>query len=137
MDDLVKDSDITEKTKKEDKEPRYNRKAITYTVDFFIVLLAIMAFVITSYIAGETTFKWLCFLYAVPVLLIVRLVLNSVWFNPRNNYGIISALMWSVLAGIHLTFSYFKINIPLIYLLGIAGQIIIIIWSFIKNKKDK
>ena len=32
---------------------------------------------------------------------------------------------------------YFKINIPLIYLLGIAGQIIIIIWSFIKNKKDK
>ena len=137
LDDLVKDSDITEKNKKEDKEPRYNRKAITYTVDFFIVLLAIMAFVITSYIAGETTFKWLYFLYAVPVLLIVRLVLNSVWFNPRNNYGIISALMWSVLAGIHLTFLYFKINIPLIYLLGIAGQIIIIIWSFIKNKKDK
>ena len=50
---------------------------------------------------------------------------------------IISGLMWSVLAAVHITFLYFKINVALIYFLGAAGQIVIIMWSFIKKPKTK
>ncbi|MBQ8859309.1 MAG: hypothetical protein IJ012_05910, partial [Clostridia bacterium] len=62
-------------------------------------------------------------------------VFNSLWFNPRNNYYIISLLMWSLLAAVHFTFLYFGINIALIYLLGVAGQIVIVLWSFIRKPK--
>ena len=83
------------------------------------------------------TFQWLYFVYALPVALIIKLVFNSIWFNPRNNYFIISALVWSILAAIHITFLYFKINVALIYLLGIVAQITIILWSFLKKPKIK
>jgi uncharacterized membrane protein len=74
--------------------------------------------------------------YALPIVLIVKLVFNSIWFNPRHNYLIISALVWSILAAIHITFLYFKQNVALIYLLGVAGQIVIFLWSRI-NKPHK
>ncbi|MBR6766169.1 MAG: hypothetical protein IKM06_06760, partial [Clostridia bacterium] len=73
------------------------------------------------------------FVYALPVVLIVQLVFNSVWFNPRRNYYIISFLMWSILAAIQITFWFFNIDIRLIYLLGIAGEAIIVLWSLIKK----
>jgi hypothetical protein len=82
------------------------------------------------------SFQWLYFIYALPVVLIVRLIFNSVWFNPRHNYLIISLLMWSILSAIHITFLYFDVNVSLIYLLGVAGEIVIVLWSFI-NKPRK
>ena len=78
------------------------------------------------------TFGMMCVL---PVVLIIALVFNSVWFNPRTNYVIISGLMWSILAAIHMTFLYFRKSVFLIYLLGVAGQIVIILWSFIKKPR--
>ncbi len=116
-------------------EAKYNRRAITYISESVAWIGAIFAFIITSLITGEATFQWLYFAYALPVVLIIRLVFNSIWFNPRHNYWIISALVWSVLAAIHITFLYFGIQVGLIYLLGIAGQIVIVLWSFIKKPK--
>ena len=128
-----------EETVKENKqkETKYNRKVISYISESVALFIAIFAFIITSLITEEATFQWLYFVYALPIVLIVKLVFNSIWFNPRNNYFIISALMWSILAAIHITFLYFKINVALIYLLGIAGQIVVILWSFIKKPKSK
>ena len=119
------------------KEVKYNRRAIAYISESVGWIVAILAFIITTLVLKETTFQWLYFVYALPVVLIVKLVLNSIWFNPRHNYYIISALMWSLLASIHITFLYFGINVSLIYLLGIAGQIVIILWSFINKPKIK
>ena len=119
------------------KEVKYNRRAIAYISESVGWIVAILAFIITTLVSKETTFQWLYFVYALPVVLIVKLVLNSIWFNPRHNYYIISALMWSILASIHITFLYFGINVSLIYLLGIAGQIVIILWSFINKPKIK
>ena len=70
-----------------------------------------------------------------PIALIVKLVFNSIWFNPKHNYYIISLLMWSILAAVHITFLYFEINVALIYLLGAIGQVIIVMWSFIGKPK--
>ena len=65
------------------------------------------------------------------------LVFNSIWFNTRHNYYIISLLLWSLLASVHITFLYFRINVALIYLFGVAGQIVIVLWSSISKPKSK
>lgn len=138
LDYLVRAENL-DRTVKENKisQTRYNRKVIAYISESIVWFAVIFAFILTSLITSEATFQWLYFVYALPVALIIKLVFNSIWFNPRNNYFIISALVWSILAAIHITFLYFKINVALIYLLGIVAQITIILWSFLKKPKIK
>ena len=139
LDYLVKaeHDDVQEVQKPALEEPKYNRKAIAYISESVAWILAIAAFILTTLIMGRVTFQYLYFVYALPAVLIVRLVFNSIWFNPRNNYYIISFLMWSILAVLHLTFLYFGINIALIYLIGAAGQAVILLWSRISKPKRK
>lgn len=138
LDYMVRSENIEEQVKEnKQKEARYNHRVITYISESCAWFVALFAFIITSLIMREMRFQWLYFVYAIPIVLIIRLVFNSIWFNPRNNYLIISALMWSVLAAIQVTFLYFKIDVALIYLLGVAGQIVIVLWSFIKKPKKK
>jgi len=117
------------------KESRYNHRVITYIVEGSVWFIAFLAFIITTLIVQRIGFQWLYLVYATPIVMIIRLVFNSIWFNPRHNYVIISMLMWSILATIHLTFWHFGINVALIYLVGIAGELIIILWSFLKKPK--
>lgn len=136
LDSLVR----SEKIKKEIQEPKtekktYNHRAIAYVAESTAWIIAVLAFIITTLILKKTTFQWLYFVYALPIVMIVKLVFNSIWFNPRHNYLIISALMWSILATIHITFMYFGINVSLVYILGIAGETVIVLWSFIKKPK--
>ena len=136
LDYMVRSENIEEKVvEHKKKEAKYNHKVITYISEGAVWFVAMFAFIITSLISKHAAFQWLYFIYAFPIVMIIRLVFNSIWFNKRKNYLIISALMWSVLATIHITFWYFKINVALIYLLGVVGEIIIVLWSFIKKPK--
>lgn len=137
LDYLVKENleDIVVEHKKQ--EIKYNRRAVSYIAEGGAWIAAIFAFIITTLITDKMTFQWLYFVYALPLVLIVKLIFNSIWFNPRHNYLIISALMWSVLATIHITFLYFKIDVSIIYLLGVAGQVITVLSSFIHKPKNK
>lgn len=138
IDYLVKSENIEEVVHEHKNENgKYNRRVISYIAESTGWIVAIFAFIITTLILNQMLFQWLYFVYTLPIVLIVKLVFNSIWFNPRHNYLIISALMWSILAAVHITFLYFKINVSLIYLMGIAGQIIIILWSFINKPKTK
>ena len=118
-------------------EKKYNRRAIAYISESIGWIVAILAFIITTLILDKITFQYLYFFYALPVVMIVKLVFNSIWFNPRRNYYIISLLMWSLLVAIHITFLHFGTNVALIYLLGAAGQIVIVLWSFIRKPNNK
>lgn len=138
LDDFVRAKNIKKSmTQNKTEEVKYNRRVISYISESVGFFVAIFAFIITTLILQKTTFQWLYFVYALPVALIVKLVFNSIWFNPRHNYLIISALMWSLLSAVHITFLYFGINVALIYLLGAAGQSVIVLWSFIKKPKCK
>lgn len=119
------------------EETKYNRRVIAYISESVPVLVAIFAFIITTLIIGDTTFQWLYFIYALPLAFVVELIFNSVWFNPRRNYFIVSELMWSILVAIHTTFLYFDIDVGLVYLIGVAGQVVVVLWSFIKVPKKK
>jgi len=63
----------------------------------------------------------------------VILVMNSIWGNRRKNYLIISLLMWSLLAAAYLSAVVY--NPWLVFVLGVPGQIIIVLWSKLKKNK--
>lgn len=136
LDYLVKSQNIEDVVRIDNSgKKKYNRKVIACISESVGWVAAIFAFIITSLIIKETTFQWLYFVYALPIVLIVKLVFNSIWFNPRHNYVIISALMWSLIAAVHITFLYFNVNVSLIYFLGVVGQAVIVLWSFINRTK--
>ena len=96
-----------------------------------------LIFVILDLLPGERGGAWLSFIWAVPVGSIVWLVFNSIWFNRHLNYLIISILVWSTLAATHITALFFGVNIWLIYVLGVPGQAIILLWSKMRGWKKK
>ena len=138
LDSLVRSENMkTAVNECKSEEVKYNRRVIAYISESVGFFVAILAFIITTLIIQKTTFQWLYIVYSVPVVLVVKLVFNTIWFNPRRNYLIVSALMWSVLSGIHITFLYFGINVALVYLIGVVGQVIIVLWSFLKKQKTR
>lgn len=136
LDYLVRSENVEEAVSEcKKKEVTFNRRAVSYIAEGGGWIVALFAFIITTLITNHMTFQWLYFVYALPVVLIIKLIFNSIWFNSRYNYLIISALLWAILATIHITFLYFKINVSLIYLLGVAGQFVIVLASRIKKQR--
>ncbi len=111
-----------------------NRGFIAGICILLVWLVATTAFVLVEIVTGEIRIHWLVFVYAVPVSMIVWLILNSIWFNRRRNYLIVSLLMWSVLAALYLSLLPFSFKIWLIFAIGIPAQIIIILWSRLHTK---
>lgn len=114
---------------------KYSRTVITLIAVLCVWFIALLSFVLITLIAPSIKLVWLAFVYAVPVTAIVWLVLNSIWFNQKTNYLIISLLMWSAIASIHITCQHLGLgNVWLLYLLGIPSQAVILLWSFMKKK---
>lgn len=115
---------------------RFHRRALITCICVLLVwLLATLAFVVVMPL--QTAFQaWLVFIYAVPLSLVVWLVFNSVWFNKKINYVVISLLVWSALASVHLTalVLFSMRGLWLVYLLGVPGQVIILLWSGIGRR---
>lgn len=116
---------------------KLNHGFITGMCLVLVWLIALGAFVIGDIFREYTMgHHYIVFLYAVPVTFIVWLVFNSIWFNSRRNFPIISLLVWSILATLHISvFMFTKQNLYKIYLLGIPAQIIIFFWSRLKKSK--
>lgn len=135
LDYLVTEEHSKEEVSKYANAPRYSRGIITSLAVLIVWFVAVSVFVIVSSASSKFTLQWMTFVYAVPVSMIVWLVMNSIWFNRRRNYLIISILTWTVLVSIHLSFLVFSsLNIWMIYLIGIPAQIMILLWSNIKKK---
>ena len=120
-----------------DKNYRRNCYIITGTSIFIVALMATLIFVILAMIFPGTSYPWLCYAYSVPAALIVWLVFNSIWFNPRKNFMIVSLLVWSLLLALYMTFSMLGFYIWPILLVGIPAQMIIVVWSKLKNKNKE
>lgn len=112
---------------------RHNRGVIVALAGLLVWLLATIAFVALDIFAPNLNGAAMAFLYALPWTAIVVLVFNSIWFNRRWNYAIISVLMWSLLLSIYLSFPAHHLS--QIFLVGIPAQIIIIVWSRLRPTK--
>lgn len=112
-----------------------NRTFITGMSVLLVWLVATLVFVILDLTLSYSNILWLCFVYAIPLTMIVWLVFNSMWFSKRRNFLIISLLMWTALMAIHMTLMAVNCNIWPIFLLGIPAQAIIIMWSKLRFKR--
>jgi transcriptional regulator with XRE-family HTH domain len=135
--DYLLESDHGEKPKPAQESPGYvhrNRKVTTTLSVLLVWFVATVLYVVMDLVISASVFKWLPFAWAVPVSMIVCLVFNSIWFNRRRNYGIISILMWTGLVCVVLTVAACGFWPWKLFYLGITGQIAIILWSRYKRK---
>ena len=89
------------------KHQRRNHRIITVMSCVLVWLIAVFIHATVNAALPEEGKLWLIYLYAVPTTLVVFLVLNSVWGNRRNNFLIISALIWSFLACVYVSVRLF------------------------------
>lgn len=93
--------------------------------------LALLVFIVLN-LAGITQF--VIFIYALPISFITLLVMNSKWGRIHMNLYIISALIWSLLLTLYMTFyTFMNANWWILFLLGIPAQLIVLL-SFKKPK---
>lgn len=120
----------TEKKREYTKRQRCNHRLITIMSCVLVWLVAVFIHTGVNAALPEEGKLWMIYLYAVPITLVVFLVLNSVWGNRRNNFLIISALIWSFLACVYISIQLFvSVNMWLLFMIGIPAQIIVGLWS--------
>ena len=110
-----------------------NHQLITLISLLGVLYSALMVFIVL-WSLGQA--EWFVFLAALPASAVVYLVLNSVWGNRKNNVYIISALLWaSILVTYMGLLLYGGRNLWLLFLLGVPGQLVVILASKIVVKR--
>lgn len=128
--EILMSPDAEDEAEKNRRRRQINRRVVTSSSVLMVWLVATFAFVIARLAAPGAGGSWLAFIYAVPLSFVVWLIFNSIWFRGRRNFLVISLLMWSTFATIHVTCVTMSIpDVWLIYFLGVPGQAIILTWS--------
>ena len=104
-----------------------NKNIILGLSSILVWFVALLIYVVVS--SFDLPYSWLAFFYAIPANCIVLLSLRSAWHDFRWNRALISGIMWGSLASIHMTLlTLVDFNMWKIYLLGILGQLAILLW---------
>lgn len=121
----------------EDAQNRHTVRTRGFVTGMSVLLVwlaAVMMFIVFDTMSANPLFHWFVFACAVCASLILWLVMNSIWFNRRRNYLIISLLMWSILILLYMSVWLLTDRMLwLIFILGIPGQAIIVMWSNLKQ----
>ena len=139
---LEEDHEPAPSTVKPDSEPEpshhvRNRAVVTLLSLLIVWFLAALIFAVLDTFWPDLHGGWLAFIYAVPVSMIIWLVFNSLWFNTRRNYLIISLLMWTSLASLFVNAAAMGYPFWRFLFLGIPGQLAIYAWSRFKLRPNK
>lgn len=119
------------------EKPKANKNVIAMLASVLVWFVALLTFVALSYVLIPKS--WIVFIYAVPVNAIVLLSLFSAWKMFRLNPLFISLIVWGGLLSLYISALLFMdFNMWMVFLLGIPGQIAILLWFRIykSNKKD-
>lgn len=113
-----------------------DKKIILMLSSLLVWFVALFAFVILS--SFNVAMTWIAFIYSIPVNAIVLLSLRSAWRDFRWNQVLISTIMWGSLLSIFMTLLiFFKINMWKLFMLGIPGQIAILLWFRLYRRSGK
>lgn len=104
-----------------------DKRIIWHLSSLLVWFVALLLYVVFASLDVENS--WLAFFYAVPADAIVLLSLRSAWHDFRWNRALISAIMWGALVSLYVTLLVLaNLNIWRILLLGIPGEIAILLW---------
>ena len=119
------------------REKRRNHAIIIGMAVLLVWLVAYVIFLAMLPAEPSWEVRLLPFIYAVPVSMLVWLILNAIWFSIRKTFLIASLLMWTLLIAVFVHFLLFGKNIWLVLLLGIPGQIIILLSAGLNYKESR
>ena len=115
---------VVEKTLKR----KANKSIILCLSSVLVWFVALLVFVMWDIL--ELPYGYLAFVYALPADCIVLLSLRSAWRDFRRNRLLVSGIMWGTLASVYITlFIFASVNLWKLFLLGIPGQIAILLWG--------
>lgn len=113
-----------------------NKKVILGLSSLLVWFVALFIFVVVSSL--DIPKSWVAFFYAIPADAIVQLSLRSAWHDFRLNKTLISIIMWGSVLSVYMTLLVFwSLNIWKIFLLGIPGQVAILLWFRMYRKTPK
>ncbi len=124
--------DVVEKRLKR----KANKRIILGLTTVLVWFVALLLFVILSSL--NITNTWMAFIYAIPANAIVLLSLRSAWHDFRWNQFLISAIMWGCIFSVYTSlFVFGHLNIWKVFLLGIPGQLAVVLWFQLYRKQPK
>ncbi len=113
-----------------------NKRSIMGLASLCVWFVALFLFVLLSSL--DVPKSWMAFAYAVPADAIVRLSLLSAWRDFRWNKWLVSAIVWGAILSVYLTLLiFFNKNIWKIFLLGIPGQLAVLLAFRIKAPRKE
>lgn len=113
-----------------------DKRIILGLSSILVWFVALFLFVVLS--SFDIPKTWMSFVFAIPANAIVLLSLRSAWHDFRWNQILISTIMWGCLLSLYLTFLVFwNLNNWKLLLLGIPGQIAILLWFRLYLKAPK
>lgn len=127
IDSLLDESPIETKVNTKEKNKIITNKIIITLLSITLVWATSLILFTLGVLGTEPTYQWKLFIWSLPVTFVVILIFNSVWGRARYNYAISSVLMWTLLLAFHLQLN--RDFMWMIYLLGIPGQIAIVLAS--------
>lgn len=113
-----------------------NKKIILGLSSLLVWFVALLVYVVVS--SMDIPNSWVAFFYAVPADAIVQLSMRSAWHDFRWNKTLISIIVWGSLLSIYMTLLVFwGFNIWKLFLLGVPGQLAILLWFRMYRKSPK
>ena len=110
---------------------KINKDIITLFASVIVWLVAVVVFVFLELLLPQFDKSWLCFIYAIPVSLIVLFIFNNIFKRHLMSFILISLLIWGILLSIFLSLRI--VNIWLIFIIGIPLQILTVLWYILKR----
>lgn len=106
-----------------------NKNIILMLSSLLVWFVALFVYVVLSTFELTDPYSTMLFPYAIPANAIVLLSLRCAWRDFRWNKVLISVIVWGFLFSFHVTiFMIWHIHLWKMYLLGIPGQIAILLW---------
>lgn len=108
--------------------------AVTLTSCIATVAVAVLLYIIFSFVLPEASWRWKVFVAMVPVLITLCLIFNAVWGKSIYTFVAVSGLLWSCVTVVFVFLMDIK-TLPFpswsIYFICIPLQIIVVIWAML------
>ena len=121
------------KENKEEKTQNNNRLIISLLAISLIWIMATVVFVYANISDGLNI--WIVFIWSVPLSFILAIIFNAIWGRRFFTFVFVSFFMWTFITAIFVTM--IEMHMYPIFLLGIPGQVAIVLWSGLKPKNKK
>lgn len=129
---LLQDNALEEE-KQENKIQDIKKFSIILLMVTTLWLIITVAFVLANTINHQNI--WKIFVLGVPFSCAIMLLFNGTWNKYIYRFVVLTVLIWSFLGYVYLHF--LEYNIFFVFLIGIPLQIALVIWAFIKPKRNK